>query len=362
MSDEEDGNVVNLHLSQNGQDEKVGGQISSKDQNERKRKRPNESFSDHENNSSSEKDIRKSKSKKKKKKKSSKEHKRNKWKRSGYSSTSSSSSSSTSSFDSQSSSDDDDERSKPKSKKHKTSKLDEVMFHVQTEEEKHEYNLPKKLLKYTDHYLKKFIAFKVPSLNTFIRDNMKEERRNHELKMGSVLEKVQGKTKDVFGPLSRVWTYLQEVTSSDHEDEDESIQVDLDLLLTHIKKTVLILLQALNTMTYHRFNVLFVIMAKAGAKYILKEKADILGVKDCLLGKDFQNQVVKDTEAKAKMHNAVRRKKKGAKAQPQASTTLQIPFQESPSRQQEYRGNGGGHRTTCKFVYRKKGDTLKRSV
>ena len=58
MSDEEDGNVVSLHLSQNGQDEKVGGQSSSKDQNERKRKTPNESFSDHENNSSSEKDIR----------------------------------------------------------------------------------------------------------------------------------------------------------------------------------------------------------------------------------------------------------------------------------------------------------------
>ena len=26
------------------------------------------------------------------------------------------------------------------------------MFHAQTEEEKHEYNLPKKLLKYADHY------------------------------------------------------------------------------------------------------------------------------------------------------------------------------------------------------------------
>ena len=65
--------------------------------------------------------------------------------------------------------------------------------------------------------------------------------------MASVLEKVQGKTRDVFGPLSRVWTYLQEVTSSDHEDEDESIQIDLDILLTYIQKTVLILAQALHT-------------------------------------------------------------------------------------------------------------------
>ena len=34
------------------------------------------------------------------------------------------------------------------------------MFHVQTEEEKHEHNLLKKLFKYADHYLKKFIPDK----------------------------------------------------------------------------------------------------------------------------------------------------------------------------------------------------------
>ena len=44
MSDGEDGNVVNLHLSQNGQDGKVGDQSGSKHQNERKRKTPDEVF------------------------------------------------------------------------------------------------------------------------------------------------------------------------------------------------------------------------------------------------------------------------------------------------------------------------------
>ena len=43
---------------------------------------------------------------------------------------------------------------------------------------------------------------KVPSLDVFIRDTMKEECRNHELTKRSVLEKVQGKTRDVFGRLS----------------------------------------------------------------------------------------------------------------------------------------------------------------
>ena len=154
MSDGKDGNVVNFQLSQNGQDGEAGAQGGSKDQNVRKRKTPGEGFPDYENNSSGETDIRKSKSEKKKKK-SSKEYKRSKMKRSSYSLTCSSSSSSTSSSGLESSSDDDEKRSKPKSKKHKISNLDEAMF--QTEEEKHEYNLPKNLLKYADHYLKKFI-------------------------------------------------------------------------------------------------------------------------------------------------------------------------------------------------------------
>ena len=46
---------------------------------------------------------------------------------------------------------------------------------------------------------------------------------------------------------------------------------------------------------------------------------------------------MKDTEAKTKIHKAVRKKEKGTKAQPQASTTPQMPFQESPLHNQGYR-------------------------
>ena len=74
-------------------------------------------------------------------------------------------------------------------------------------------------------------------------------------------------------------------------------------------------------------------MAQTEIKSILEEKAGILGENDFLLGKDFRNQVVKDTEAKTKMYNAVQRKRKDVKAQPQALTTPQMSFQESPSRQ-----------------------------
>ena len=68
-------------------------------------------------------------------------------------------------------------------------------------------------MKYADHYLKKFVpdnkfkdniltenpvpknSMKVPSLDVFIRNTMKEECRNHELTMDLVLEKVQGMKK-----------------------------------------------------------------------------------------------------------------------------------------------------------------------
>ena len=102
-------------------------------------------------------------------------------------------------------------------------------------------------------------------------------------------------------------------------------------------------------------------MAQTEAKSILKEKADILGEKDCLLGKKFWNQVVKDTEAKTKIHNAVRKKTKGAKAQPQASTTPQMPFQESPLHNQGYRGSGQGRRTTNSlFIKKRETDSIPR--
>ena len=97
-------------------------------------------------------------------------------------------------------------------------------------------------------------------------------------------------------------------------------------------------------------------MAQTATKSILKDKTDILDEKYWLLGKEFQKNVVNDTEAKTKMHNTVRTKKKGAKAQPHPLTTPKLAFQESPSRQYEYTGrgwgysgSGGGCRTTKKW-------------
>ena len=98
-------------------------------------------------------------------------------------------------------------------------------------------------------------------------------------------------------------------------------------------------------------------MAQTEPKSILKVKEDILGEKDCFLAKGFWNQVVNYTEAKTKMHNTVWRKRKDTKAQPQASKTHQMLFQENLSRQQGYRGSGGERRATKKKILSDKRET-----
>jgi len=129
------------------------------------------------------------------------------------------SSSSHSSSSSKSSSDEsEDEKHRPSKKRRK---LNENIFYVVTNEEEHEYCLPERIVDYIKHYSGKYISDKelkekillkdpvptnikaVPHLDEFIKEIMKDERKNNEILVDSVLEKVQNNTRDVFGPISR---------------------------------------------------------------------------------------------------------------------------------------------------------------
>ena len=129
---------------------------------------------------------------------------------------------------------------------------------------------------------------------------MKDDRKTTEILIDSVLEKIADKTRDVFAPMSRLWTYLEEVVQS--ASGGEQIDIDIDKLLEHTQQTMLLLGQAANAITYHRrINALSVLMTQSEAKHLMKEKEDCMGKKDQLLGKDFRNQLTKDREAKKKM-------------------------------------------------------------
>ena len=79
-----------------------------------------------------------------------------------------------------------------------------------------------------------------------------------------------------------------------------------------------------------------------------------MGEQNLLLGKDFRNQVVKDTEAKAKVTNAVRRKKKRNRPASAAASSADRSFRNSPPRRASFNKGASGGQRTPKFVYQKK--------
>ena len=64
----------------------------------------------------------------------------------------------------------------------------------------------------------------------------------------NILEKLPQRTKVVYGPLARIWSYLEE----DNSSGDETVDVDIDTLLTCTQQSVLLLAQAMNSLLYDR--------------------------------------------------------------------------------------------------------------
>jgi hypothetical protein len=82
-------------------------------------------------------------------------------------------------------------------------------------------------------------------------------------------------------------------------------------------------------------------MPQSEVKNTLKEKVDILGTKDSLLGAEFRDKIMKDKEARNKM-DGFRRKK--------YTKNSHQPFRQGPSQ----RNGGGHHPNQQRFVYRKR--------
>ena len=100
-------------------------------------------------------------------------------------------------------------------------------FEIISENEKFKWKLPKCIAncsnKYFEEYipedsLKEAILFPSPvpdnldnvkKLDDFLRDILEEKRKINEKNIESVLEKLQRKTVDVMGPLSKLWNILE---------------------------------------------------------------------------------------------------------------------------------------------------------
>eukprot|EP00112_Aurelia_sp_Birch-Aquarium-sp1_P019803 Seg4970.3 transcript_id=Seg4970.3/GoldUCD/mRNA.D3Y31 product="hypothetical protein" protein_id=Seg4970.3/GoldUCD/D3Y31 len=169
---------------------------------------------------------------------------------------------------------------------------------------------------YANKYLKNFVPEKdvkdsilttspVPSniqgpkkLDDFFKELLEEKKKRSELFWDSNLERMQQKTLNVFGPLSKVWMTLEEANNA----KDDKVEIPLEDLTTSLEHSVMLLGQAVNSMTYQRrCNALSAVMNDTRKiKSTVKEQAALFASNkdDNLFGKPFRKHVMGTFKAK----------------------------------------------------------------
>ena len=257
--------------------------------------------------------------------------KRKKKKRSPSSSSSDSSSSSSQS----SSSDDSDSDSHPR--RHKR-------FKIVAKGDENMWELPKSMARYANSQFREYIpdksieetllsGYPVPAniqkvkrLDDFLKTLISPSTSC----MDTVLEKTQGRIRQVMGPLSKLWKELEDITKN-----KEPVEVPVDKFKTMVEQTVLLVGQASTSVSYNRrLNVLRGLYKDPRkAKSLLKDKASLLNDEDeSLFGKKFRAHIV-ETEKSRKQTIEVFSNNNNA-----MKLSTRKPFRKGPSQ----RPNGGG--------------------
>ena len=184
-------------------------------------------------------------------------------------------------------------------------------FHVVAQEDINKYDFPAELAEYANEYCNKFLPEKetkesilydhpVPNniqginrLNSFMRDSTLKDK-GKELLIESILEKVHQMTKDAYGPLARMWSYLEEISSS----RDETVDVEIDIFLTFTQQTVLSLAQAISSLLYRRYSSFSSCMPYSDLKILLKERSSTMENEGDLFGREFRHFITVNRKAK----------------------------------------------------------------
>ena len=153
--------------------------------------------------------------------------------------------------------------------------------------------------------------------------------------MDNTLEKVQDKVLDILGLLSKLWLMIEQVNSG--SASGSSSTVEMDTVLELLEKTVLLIGQCNNTITYERRkNVLLGVTGTSSSQVtsMLKEKVAFLQKHDqAPFGKDFRAHLTESLKAKKQSIEAITEVSK--------STNRKRPFQEGPSFYQGSPNEGG---------------------
>ena len=85
----------------------------------------------------------------------------------------------------------------------------------------------------------------VKTLDDFVKDILKDKKKQKDLDFDNVLEKIQGRNQSVMGPLSKIWTAIGSARLS----QEDSVEVDLKEIQEFVEQTVLLLGQASNSIS-----------------------------------------------------------------------------------------------------------------
>ena len=178
-----------------------------------------------------------------------------------------------------------------KKNKHKKTKFN--LFDVKTQKEKNKWELPKELAHFYNKHSRTFIAEKdleelvkedfpvpnnirgVPKIDDFITSMWEGGNKSFMPEKDRDLERIHNRIRDVMGPLGSVWNAVETYRSKDDENAGEAEPMDIDSMAEALQKSVMLLSQASNIVTYQRWmETLKSFVDRNAAKNILRQNSD----------------------------------------------------------------------------------------
>ena len=128
------------------------------------------------------------------------------------------------------------------------------------------------------------------TLDDFVKDILKDKKKQRDLDLDSALEKIQGRIRSVMGPLSKIWTAVESARLS----QEDSVEVDLKEIQEFVEQTALLLEQASNSISYYRrfYMLLALTNSPQQSKQMLREDPELLQKNDKhLFRKKFRENI-----------------------------------------------------------------------
>ena len=127
----------------------------------------------------------------------------------------------------------------------------------------------------------------VKKLDDFVRDILKDQRKQKDLDMDVTFGKIQSKNTSVMSPLSKLWMLVGEANRS----KEKQISIDKDNIRAYIEETVLFLDQTSNYIPhFRRYSIFAALHCPAQhSKKMLREDADLLQRHNIFLAKSLAN-------------------------------------------------------------------------